>query len=173
MMRSTVCTLLLGLMLLSSGCGGGASGPSHFEKRMQTQEEVADAIRAAGGSAELKHYPQGSAWSVQLAGATISDTIIDQLKLLERITELNLSKTATTDEHLERINDVGNFILKLDLSNTAVTDAGLDKLTNLYLIMDLNLTGTRVSAAGVDRFRQARLSNPKVPQMFKSPQIRR
>jgi len=162
----------LGAAVVLSGCGG--SGVSEAERQKKVQEQALDAIGRSGAKATLKKYPQGDAYAVDLSGAKIDDGVLAGVKQLGRISELDLSKSTVTDDHLERINDPGvaSLLLKLDLSQTAVTDAGLDKLTNLLFLTDLNLKGTKVTAAAVERFKKARQSDSRIMPMFKSPKVR-
>lgn len=167
----TLARVLLGALALS-GCQ--KDGPSDFERMRQAQDNAASTLEGQGAKVKPVDYPQGRAWSVNLHGATISDDLLRQVKQLGRVTELDLSKSTVTDDHLGLINDLGlgTLLLKLDLSHTAVTDAGFEKLVNLALLSDLNLAGTKVTPAAVDRFKQNRLNDPKVPAMFKKPKIR-
>jgi hypothetical protein len=167
----TFARVLLAALVLS-GCQ--KDGPSDFERMRQAQDNAADSLKGQGAKVKQMDYPQGRAWSVNLSGATISDNLLREVKQLGKITELDLSKSTVTDDHLGLINDLGlsTLLLKLDLSQTAVTDAGFEKLVNLALLSDLNLVGTKVTPAAVERFKQNRLTDPKVPAMFKKPKIR-
>lgn len=171
----TAATLAVACLLLP-GCGGrDENAPSHYELEVKKQEDAALGLKDVGGEATRKHYPQGSAWAVDLHGARITDGVIADLKKLGHLTELNLSRSAVTDEQLATMSEdkLCNLLLKLDLSHTAITDAGFDKLDKLYIVMDLDLTGTKISAAAIERFRQNRQNDPKVQPFARSPLIRR
>ncbi len=76
----------------------------------------------------------------------ITDQVIEKLKPLERISELNLSRSTITDDQLAKLNEAFllGYTIKLNLSHTPITGAGLDALTNtLGGLTDLNLAGTR------------------------------
>ena len=166
--------LCIVLILMALGCGKG-DGLSDYERMKKKQGNAAAALESLGAKIAPLHYPQGDAWSVTMPGLPVTDDVFDHLKKLGRITELDLSKTAVSDAHMSRINEVeiGSLLRKLNLSYTAVTDAGLEKLDKLLLLGELNLTGSKVTATGVNRFLQKRLEDPKIPAMFKRPTIRR
>lgn len=170
-------TKLLSLAVLAvsllAGCKG--DGLSDYDRMKKGQQDAADSLRAAGAKLREVPHPQGDSWAVGLSGLTITDELLVRLKGLGRITELDLSKSTITDDHMARLNEVeiGSVLRKLDLSNTAVTDAGLDNLTNLMILGDLNLSGTKVTAAGVERFRKRRQEDSRIMAMFKTPNIRK
>jgi hypothetical protein len=157
--------VLLALLLLTAapGCQGG-DGLSDYERAQKPKEEAASAIRAAGGEVSVYHHRLGDGWTVTLRGAQITDDSFRHLKALRRVAELDLSRSTVTDDQLALLNeqDVGTLLVKLDLSHTAVTDAGLEKLTNLYVLFELNLVGSKVTPAGVEAFKKQRQWNPKV-----------
>jgi hypothetical protein len=100
---------------------------------------------------------------VKLAGATIDDEIIDLLKRLNRVAELDLSRSTVTDEQIQKLaSEAGGVLHKLDLSGTAVTDAGLDALADRVLLGELTVTGSKVTAAGIEKFKGKRRANPNV-----------
>jgi hypothetical protein len=156
---------LLALLLLTAapGCQRG-DGLSDYERAQKPTQDAAAALRDMGGSVTMVRYPQGDGWAVALPGAQITDGMFGHLKALRRVAELDLSRSTVTDDQMALLNeqDVGTLLVKLDLSHTAVTDAGLEKLTNLYVLFELNLVGTKVTAAGVEAFKKQRLGNPKV-----------
>ncbi|HXJ75033.1 MAG TPA: hypothetical protein VNM37_19405, partial [Candidatus Dormibacteraeota bacterium] len=135
-----------------------------YEKAKSAQTNSASALEKAGGKAALVQYPLGEAWTVNLSGATISDEVIDHLKSLTKIGELNLSKSTLTDAQCAKLGELklDTLLVKLDLSHTAVTDAGLAKLTNSLFLMELNVADTKVTPAGIAAFQQTRAANPAV-----------
>ena len=142
------------LLVVLAGCGGRNDGPSDYERSVKKKEDAAEAIRGLGGKTTMKAYPLGKAWVVVLKGVALSDGVLDDLKKMGHIAELDLSKATLSDELVARLNEVeiGSVLFKLDLSYTGVTDAGLDKLDNLLFLGDLNLTGTKVTSAGIQQF---------------------
>ena len=150
-------------LLLLAGCKGG-DGLSDYERKQKQLEGAAAELRGAGADVRSVRYPQGDAWAVGLSGMRVDDELLNRLKSLGRVAELDLSKSTVNDDTVSRLNEVeiGGLLVKLDLSHTAVTDAGLDKLQNLVVLSNLNLTGTKVTAAGVERFKKKRQSDPKI-----------
>jgi uncharacterized protein YjbI with pentapeptide repeats len=155
-------SVLLAFLLLAvlPGCKGG--GLSDYEREQKKKEQTKSALHDQGAKITQKRYPPyGNGYVVDLSGAQLTDSTFQQLKGLERVAELNLSKSSLTDDQMDKLNDVAYLLVKLDLSNTAVTDAGVEKLTNLNVCSDLNLAGTQVTKAGVENFTKQRLARPK------------
>jgi hypothetical protein len=174
MLRSSPGRAVLAAVVLAAlGCGKG-DGLSDYDRMKQDQQSAADALTSQGGKVKEMHYPQGSAWSVDLSSVTVTDDLLRKVKELGRITELDLSKSTVTDDQLGLLSELGvtTLLLKLDLGNTAITDAGLEKLQNLALLSQMNLTGTRVTPAAVERFKKNRLADTRVREAFKKPTIR-
>jgi hypothetical protein len=169
----TATRAVLAALLACAGCGP-RDGLSDYERMKQGQQSAADTLTGQGAKIKQVDYAQGSAWTVDLSGLTITDDLLKQVKQLGRITELNLSKSTVTDDQLGLIDQLGldPLLLKLDLSGTGVTDAGFEKLHNLALLSELNLAGTKVTPAAVERFKKNRQTDPKVPAMFRNPKIR-
>ncbi len=163
--------LLGGLLLLATIPGCKGEDPNSYENMKKKQGDAVAALEQAGGKVVEKRYPMGTAHSVTLKGAQITDGTFAHLQQLGRISELDLSKSTITDDQLAKVNEVGGLLVQLNLSGTAVTDSGLDKLTKLSFINRLDLTGTKVTAAGVERFRKNHQSHPKV--LNQNPQILR
>lgn len=156
---------MLGFLLLSavlSGCKG--DGLSDYEREQNRKEDSLNTLRAQGAKVESKKYPQnpryGNGYVVNLSGLQITDDTFQKLKGLQKVSELDLSKSSISDDQMDKLNEVIPLILKLDLSNTAVTEAGLEKLTKLNFCFKLILTGSKVTPAGAERFRQQRLARP-------------
>jgi hypothetical protein len=171
--RTSLVVVVVLLLLSSPGCGK-RGGPSDYVLMKMKQQDAANALRDKGVKLAEVHRPEGDSWSVNMSGMEVTDNLLEGLKDLGYVTELDLSKTNVTDGHLARINqpEVGSLLLKLDLSKTAVTDVGLDQLTNLLILSELNLAGTKVTPAGVERFKNNRLNDKKIMVMFKSPKIK-
>lgn len=159
------------LVLASAGCGSG--GPSYYEKQKAIHDSSIDLLKDRGAKFTAKRYPEGTAWLIDLQGLTITEEMLEQLKKVGYITEINLSKSTLTDEHLAAINNraISGFLLKLDLSKTAITDAGLDHLKDLGLLSTLILTDTKVTADGVARFKKKRAEDQRIAPAFKTPKI--
>ena len=113
-----------------AGCGGDDTGG--YDRFLLSQDEAAGKLKAMGGDASRKNYPpMGEGWVVKLAGATITDETFEHLKLLQRIAELDLSKSTITDAQMSRVMEVGGTLYKLNLSNTAITDASIAPMADL------------------------------------------
>jgi hypothetical protein len=153
--------VLLTLLLLAalSGCKG--DGLSDYEREQKKKEASLNALRDGGAKITQKSYgSRGHGYVVDLSGAQLTENTFQKLKEMNRVTELDLSKSSLSDDQMDKLNEVAYFLVKLDLSNTAVTDAGLEKLTNLILCFDLYLAGAKVTQAGVDNFTKQRLARP-------------
>ncbi|PQO45897.1 hypothetical protein [Blastopirellula marina] len=145
--RLTACVILL-CNLLIAGCSDGLSEYQRDQLKMQAGQ---DSLAAIGAKVEMKRFPQGDAWAVDLSGKTISSETFADLATLRRVVELDLSGTNFNDDFVPLINDtmVRDFLLKLNLSDTAVTDRGLEGLTETYLLNNLNVSNTQVTKNGV------------------------
>jgi len=148
-------SVLLILALLSGLPGCKGDGLSEVQREQQKTEAVINDLREQGATVTPKSYPpRGNGYVVDLSGAQLTDHTFQTLKDLQRVTELDLSKSSLTDDQMDQLNQLASVLLRLDLSNTKVTDAGLEKLTNLKICMNLNLVGTQVTPAGAERFKQ-------------------
>jgi hypothetical protein len=167
------CVLLL-VAVLAAGCGSG-SGKSDAElfqqsdyyQKQQTEQGALEELKKAGGNAVKKNYPLGEGWQVTLTGATINDAMLEHLKTLGRVAELDLSKSSITDAQMPQLAQAAGICFRLNLSNTAITDAGLTALADMPLLMELNVKGTKVSPAAAAGFRAKRQANPKVNELAK------
>jgi hypothetical protein len=151
-----------------------AQGPSYYEKEKALRDVPTEALKAQGAKFVLKQYFGGhSAWSIDLQGLTITNEMLEHLKMVGQLTELNLSKSTISDEQLALINQrpTSGFLLVLDLSKTGITDAGLDKLNDLGWLQTLVLKDTKVTPTGVARFKKNRTDDPKIQQGFKNPKV--
>jgi hypothetical protein len=157
------------LVLTVTGCG---ESQSYLEKEKALRERPIGSLKEQGATFALKHYPNGtSAWAIDMHGMTITDEMLEDLKKVGHITELNLSRSTITDQQLAIVNQrpISGFLMQLDLSKTAITDAGLDQLKDLGFLQSLNLSDTKVTAAGVERFKKARAEDQRV--QFKNAKI--
>src|SRR5262245_14671183 len=135
-----------GLVLLLAILGCGNSGPSYLEKEQAARERPTASLKESGAKFTLKQYPNGhSAWAIDMRGMTITDEMLEELKQVGHITELNFTKSTITDQQLAIINQrpISGFLLQLDLSKTGITDAGLDQLTDLGFLMTLTVSETK------------------------------
>ena len=142
-------------LLVLAGCGED-DGPSEAEKIEQAKKEAVAAIKAAGGTAKSKQYPQGEGWIVSLSGLKITDELCDHLATLKTVTELDLSKSTISNRQVRQLK--GTF-LKLNLSGTGTNDSILSTLASFGLLMELNLKGTKVTDSGVKKFKKSRKEN--------------
>jgi hypothetical protein len=155
--------------LLVVGCVGG--GVSLSEREKQGETNSSSTLQDQGGTVTEKTYPPyGSGYEVKLSGAQVNDATFTHLKKLQRVAELDLSRSSITDEQMGQLNEVANLLVRLDLSSTAVTDEGLEKLTNTYVLFNLNLAGTKCTPAGVERFKAKRLASPHT--RVKNPNVK-
>ena len=171
--RRTVCSGVAAALLVLSGCGP-KDGLSDNDRRMLALQQGAEGLRSLGAKVEERTYSVGNAWAVSLSGMTISDDLLRQVKQLGNISELDLSKTTLTDDHMPLFNELGlgTLATKLDLSHTALTDAGFEKLDNLRFLSQLNLTSTKVTPAAVERFKKKRQNDARILPLFKNPTVR-
>ena len=163
-------TLMGGLLLsasllaisFSSGCGK-KDGPSDYDKLMASKQSANEVLKAAGAKLQEKKYPVGTAWSVDLHGAQITNELLQSIKQLGNVSELNLSKSTITDEQLGVMYDLGLFTLlnRLDLSSTTISDAGAEKMRGFVFLSNLNLVGTKVTPAAAERLRQSCVNDTK------------
>jgi hypothetical protein len=152
-------------------CGGG-DGLSDYQRMKLTQDQAIAELQKIGGKVTSKTYQMGNGFAVDLTGASINDQTFEHLKALQRVAELNLSKTSITDAQLPELVKAGGMIFKLDLSNTAVTDSGIAALHELYLLLDLNVANTKVTPGGAEQFRAKRKADTKLMDMFKATRVR-
>jgi hypothetical protein len=160
-------------VLALCGCGGN-DGPSDNDRRLQAIQNAQGDLKSKGAKIEQRTYPIGQAYSVNLTGMQIDDKTLRQVQSLGNVSELNLSKTNLSDDHMGLINELKlcTLCLTIDLSHTAITDAGFQKLENLRFLSNLNLTGTKVSRAAVDAFKKKREGDPSVAEGFRKPTVR-
>src|SRR5262245_723128 len=118
------CAVLVGLVLsFLPGCKD--DGPSELELWKKRQEDAAKPLIDAGAKATKHNYGQGQAWSLDLNGVQVTDEMLNRLKRLGQISDLNLSGSNITDDQMAIINEpeIGAMLGKLTLSHTAISDA--------------------------------------------------
>ncbi len=158
------------LIVAAAGCGADPDGPGSYQAFREAQQNAEGTLTAQGAKLERKDYPQGSAWAVDLSGKTIADETLTALKALDRVSELNLSGSTLSDEHMARVNESSTFLMRLDLSKTSVTDQGLAQLEAGFL-NDLDVTGSKITEEGVSQFLKKRADNPQI--MFKAVNVKK
>jgi hypothetical protein len=163
---------LLAALVALAGCGK-KGGPSDNDLRLQGIQDAATDLKSKGAKIEDRTYQIGHAKAVNLSGMEVNEQVLRQVKSLGNISELNLSKTTFSDEHMALFQELelGTFAVKLDFSHTALTDAGFEKLNNLRFLSNLNLTGTKVSRKAVDAFKKKRQDDTGVNPMFRNPTV--
>jgi hypothetical protein len=109
--RATVGIFVAALLLLP-GCGPN-DGLSDYDRKVQGEQKVSESLASQGAKVQQKHYPQGSAWAVNLSGLTITDDLLRQVKQLGNVTELDLSKSTITDDQLGLLSelDLNTYLL--------------------------------------------------------------
>jgi hypothetical protein len=175
MRSSQTLSVLACLALLTGGCSRYPA-VSDYEKIRRGQDDFAEFVKSAGGTAELKGHLLGNlqdhGWTVDLTGVTITDELVD--RMIEACQEdpvfiMKLGRSTITDEQLDRL-DEGKVLQKvfiLDLSETPVTDAGLDQLNKVFAITELNLKGTKVTAGAARRLGERKIASPQTPAFLK------
>lgn len=138
---------------LAIGCDDGMSDYERDQAKIGVSKEQ---LIDFGAKVELKRFPQGDAFKVDLSGQTLDDESFEMLKGLGRIVELDLSDTNITNESLATINNstIRDYLLKLNLSDTEVSDQGLAELTETYLLNELTVTDTKVTDAGIKQLKE-------------------
>jgi len=151
--------LTLALLAALPGCGKEQGSAQEAKQK----EAIVNSLREQNVAVTPKSYPPfGNGYVVDLSGAQVTDGTFAKLKELQRVTELDLSKSSITDAQMDKVNQIAFVLLRLNLSHTAVTDAGLEKLTDLNKCMHLNLVGTKVTREAVERFKQQHARRPEV-----------
>jgi hypothetical protein len=161
---------LLSALVVLGGCGK-KDGLSDNDRRMLGIANAAEDLKSKGAKIEERNYAQGNSWAVNLSGMQVNESLLKQVKSLGNISELNLSKSTLSDEHMAVVNELGlcTLCLKIDFSHTALSDAGFQKLKNLRFLSEMNLTGTKVSKSAVDTFKKQRENDPGTLPLFKNP----
>jgi hypothetical protein len=155
---------------LLAGCGLGSGAPSVY----QTEESAREALRQQGAKLESQFFPQGVAWSVDLSGAKVSDETIERLQKIGHVSELNLSGSTVTDDHLAKIDEFSGVIQTIDLSNTGITDAGvgaMKRFTTLRVLKIKDTPVTPVTDAGIAQFKKNRQGTDTIKIVTKNVKI--
>lgn len=109
------------------------------------------------GDAELSHLASlgpNLRW-LDLAGTTVTDAGLGQLKAMPNLTRLHLERTPVTDAGLTNLTQLASLEY-LDLYGTEVTDAGLETLQRLPKLKQIYLWQTKVTPVAVTAFLEAR-----------------
>ena len=165
----------IGFVLLRGiGVIGDSGGPTYV-KMKENQNSALEDLKAKGAKCELKRYPQGDAYSINLSGVPVTDEIFERVKEAAPVSELFLSGSGVTDAHAAIINEpaVGGFLTKLDVSKSEFSDAGLAQLKSLNLLMELNVTGTKVTPEGINKFQESRIGNVNIMPMLQRVTIKK
>lgn len=172
-LKTSVLVTCFAALLSVTGCGGSQSGVSEFEQMQAAKANSMEGLKANGAKAVEKTYPQGTAWSIDLSGQTITPETFEALKNVGHISELNFSGSTLADEHAGLLNDenVRGVLIKLDVSKTAFSDAGLVQLKDANFLLELIVTGSKVTQAGISKFIQDRQSNPNVQPFAKNVKV--
>lgn len=140
-----------GILMLPSAFSNPDVKVAHWALTTASQIE----IQIGEESRELKRVediPTGefSVVGLDLHGLqSVSDEVLDNLKLATRLRTLNLSGGAVTDKHLDRISGL-KHVASLDLSNTMVTSEGMPLIASMSELSRLRLRYTEVSSEGVE-----------------------
>ncbi len=87
------------------------------------------------------------------ANKASDEDLLALLPLKANIVELNLSRSAVTDEGLASVGKMTN-LTHLHLNNTVVTDVGIERLADLYQLEYLNLYGTDITDTSLEVLRR-------------------
>jgi hypothetical protein len=160
------------LAAVAAGCNK-YDGISDYDRAQMAQKQGVDAIVAQGGKAERKNHGLGDGWAIHLPGLPVTEETLGAIRQTDRVSELHLGRSTVTDAQILSLceGDVLNRLVALDVSHTEVSDAVLGKLAEVQFLGHLNVTGSKVTQAGLERFKQARQANPKIPSVTKSPKI--
>lgn len=116
----------------------------------QDKKQAIDKIRKSGGLAlEIAQNDPRLVVSFLSMDGEINADLLNQVKALENVAELNLRGRAVTDDMLAIIKDLKG-LTRLHLEKTKVTDKGLPHLKGLANLEYLNLYGTTVSDKGIE-----------------------
>ncbi|MGA2257086.1 MAG: hypothetical protein ABSG53_20735 [Thermoguttaceae bacterium] len=148
-------TLLVLVTLCVIACSLIATFVRSVAVAQQEVRETCIAIRDMGGRA----VPRGgfslgcSIMAVYFRGVRVTDTDLEQLKGLKRLSQLHelcLEGTQITDAGLENLKGFTQ-LQDLELEDTKITDAGLEHLKGCRQLEYLSLTGTPIADAGLVR----------------------
>ena len=90
---------------------------------------------------------------LHLAGSDITDSDIESISKLNKLTVLSLSETRVGDGGMAGLNELTELQF-LHLSNTAVSDEGLAKLSRLTKLKYIHIDSTSVTRSGIERFQE-------------------
>lgn len=168
-----VAAIAVGCAAITIGaCSQDPNGPGSYHAVMEAKAQAEEKLKSQGAKLEMKSYPQGSAWAVDLSKQTITDETWAALQALGLVAELDLSGTAINDGQLDRVNEIATVLTRLNLSQTEVTDEALTKL-KLGFLTQLDLTGTKVTPGAIAMFLKKRSEDPTIAVPFKRPNIKR
>ena len=128
---------LLGTALLLVGYAGLSIWLPHYR-----EQQIIQKINRWGGAAETK--TSGPEWLRKLIG----EVRLQDCKVFDRITKVNLSETAIPDSGIAELSGL-SCLQVLDLDSTTVTDAGVARLSGSKKLEGLNLGGTTVTDAAM------------------------
>ena len=149
-------------MTLALACGC-EKRISEYDKDQAKLAAAKDKLVAAGAKVEIKQFPQGDAFIINLSGQTLTKETFDHMTELVRVVELDLSKSSFKDEDMALISnsDIRGVLMKLNLSDTALSDEGLKQLSDVYFLSELNAANTKITDAGISELK-TRWPNVKV-----------
>ncbi len=147
-----IAILCLTIIAMTSGCGDRMTA---YERDQAKIAGGKDRLVADGAKVEMRSYPQGDAWVVDLSGKNLTNKTFEALSDLRNIVELDLSKSNFNDEFAPLINDtpIRGYLMKLNLSNTAATDRTLEMLTTTSLLNDLIVENTNITELAINEFK--------------------
>lgn len=153
-------SFLLMTLVLAGGC---EKRISEYDKDQAKLAAAKDKLAAVGAKIEIKQFPQGDAFIVNLSGQTLTNETFGHIAELVRVVELDLSKSSFKDEDMALISnsDIRGVLMKLNLSDTALSDEGLQQLSEVYFLSELNAANTKITDAGISEFK-TRWPNVKV-----------
>jgi Leucine-rich repeat (LRR) protein len=134
----------LGAWLLPASETGGGS-----EAELQAEQEASRQLRNCGALVVAEPVSHAiSNVNFRGNGKTIDDAALELLAPLYRLTSLNLSDAALSNDQLQHLGSLPS-LASLVLSDTPVSDDGLAHLRGLRRLEMISLCGTQVTDAGL------------------------
>ncbi len=146
---------------------------NQYAAMAERSQKVHERLSSKGKVEQKSYGPLGSGSIVKLDKVTVDDQLIEDLGLLDRITELHLPGATVTDAQLEAIlsSKVGVFLNAVDFSGTNISDAAVKPLVTAAYLQKANFSGTKISDAFVKDMLAQRRKNSGIPSQCKKVAI--
>lgn len=136
------------LLLLFSGCGGGAPESAFRDRGTPRAEYAKDVDAAAADGVLVTCDGEGEVTFLDFHAHPNVRQAVTHVSKFPNVTMLNFSSSKLNDEDLVHLKN-SMQVEELGLHGTQVTDQGLDQLTGMTKLRQLNLTDTEVGDAGI------------------------